>query len=143
MVNWPTPHFPANLATLTEEILNGKLHFLCIVSWKVGLNLSLQKQVFAVMDASESHFSIKLHSNGLSLVQIFKHNSARVFKWVYWNYSMGSFFINASTQLFLIINQYGKHVAKVIRCFKIKLKSQNESLLVAPLFVSCGCNFTK
>ena len=26
----PDPQFPADLVTLTEEILNGKLHFLCI-----------------------------------------------------------------------------------------------------------------
>ena len=26
---WPNPQFPADLLTLTEEILNGKLHFLC------------------------------------------------------------------------------------------------------------------
>ena len=25
----PNPHFPADLVTFTEEILNGKLHFLC------------------------------------------------------------------------------------------------------------------
>ena len=26
---WPNPQFPADLVTFTEEILNGKLHFLC------------------------------------------------------------------------------------------------------------------
>ena len=26
---WPNPQFPANLVTITEVILNGKLHFLC------------------------------------------------------------------------------------------------------------------
>ena len=26
---WPNPQFPADLVTITEEILNGKLHFLC------------------------------------------------------------------------------------------------------------------
>ena len=25
---WPNPHFPADLVTFTEEIRNGKLHFL-------------------------------------------------------------------------------------------------------------------
>ena len=29
---WPNTQFPADLVTLTEEILNGKLHFLCSVS---------------------------------------------------------------------------------------------------------------
>ena len=27
----PNPQFPADLVTFTEEILNGKLHFLCSV----------------------------------------------------------------------------------------------------------------
>ena len=31
---WPNPQFPAELVTFTEEILNGKLHFLC--SGKAG-----------------------------------------------------------------------------------------------------------
>ena len=31
---WPNPQFPADLVTFTEEILNGKPHFLCIVSRK-------------------------------------------------------------------------------------------------------------
>ena len=26
---WPNPQFPADLVTFTEEILNGKRHFLC------------------------------------------------------------------------------------------------------------------
>ena len=26
---WPNPQIPADLITFTEEILNGKLHFLC------------------------------------------------------------------------------------------------------------------
>ena len=26
---WPKPQSPADLVTFTEEILNGKLHFLC------------------------------------------------------------------------------------------------------------------
>ena len=28
---WPNPQFPADLVTFIEEILNGKLHFLCNV----------------------------------------------------------------------------------------------------------------
>ena len=26
---WPNPHFPADMVTFIEEILNGKLDFLC------------------------------------------------------------------------------------------------------------------
>ena len=29
---WPNPQVTADLVTFTEEILNGKLHFLCSVS---------------------------------------------------------------------------------------------------------------
>ena len=29
---WPNPQFPADLVTITEEILNGKLHILCSTS---------------------------------------------------------------------------------------------------------------
>ena len=32
---WPNPQFPADLVTFTEEILNGKLHFLCGVPYYV------------------------------------------------------------------------------------------------------------
>ena len=31
---WPKPQEPADLVTLTEEILNGKLHLLCSASDK-------------------------------------------------------------------------------------------------------------
>ena len=30
---WANPQLPGNLVTLTEEILNGKLHFLCSVQF--------------------------------------------------------------------------------------------------------------
>ena len=33
---WTNPQFPADLVTFTEEILNGKFHFLC--SAKIGEN---------------------------------------------------------------------------------------------------------
>ena len=35
-----TTHFPADLVTFTEEILNGKLHFLCIVESDLTLHAS-------------------------------------------------------------------------------------------------------
>ena len=38
---WPNLQFPADLVAFTEEILNGKLHFLCsgddIVTFNIGL----------------------------------------------------------------------------------------------------------
>ena len=33
---WPNPQIPADLITFTEEILNGKLHFLCSVTSQYG-----------------------------------------------------------------------------------------------------------
>ena len=38
---WPNPQEPGDLVTFTEEILNGKLHFLCSV-WFEGVCHSLQ-----------------------------------------------------------------------------------------------------
>ena len=34
---WPYPQEIADLVTFTEEILNGKLHFLCSASFKILL----------------------------------------------------------------------------------------------------------
>ena len=34
---WPNPQFSADLVTFTEEILNGKLHFLCSVLSEIYL----------------------------------------------------------------------------------------------------------
>ena len=33
---WPNPQDSANLVTFTEEILNGKFHFLCSVVYYLG-----------------------------------------------------------------------------------------------------------
>ena len=41
---WQNPQYPADLVTFTEEILNGKLHFLC----------SNMNQKFCKMILSES-----------------------------------------------------------------------------------------
>ena len=37
----PNPQFSADLVTFTEEILNGKLHFLCSVSLIITLTMKL------------------------------------------------------------------------------------------------------
>ena len=41
---WPNPHFPTDLVTFIEEILNGKLHFLCSVRYGRVLTLFLQEK---------------------------------------------------------------------------------------------------
>ena len=33
---WPNPQFPVDLVTFTEEIFNGKIHFLYSVTWAVS-----------------------------------------------------------------------------------------------------------
>ena len=43
---WPNPQFPADLVTFTEEILNGKLHFLCSVKLKLKLTTILNMNFF-------------------------------------------------------------------------------------------------
>ena len=35
---WPNPQFPADLVTFTEEILNGKLNFLCSGTFEIGVS---------------------------------------------------------------------------------------------------------
>ena len=37
---WPNPQFPADVATFTEKILNGELHFLCsVIISRIFMNL--------------------------------------------------------------------------------------------------------
>ena len=36
---WPNPQFPADLDTFTEELLNGKLHIVCIDSCVRGFRV--------------------------------------------------------------------------------------------------------
>ena len=43
---WPNPQFPADLSTFTEEILNGKLNFLCSVNPNVTRLKMHMKQVY-------------------------------------------------------------------------------------------------
>ena len=37
---WLNPQFPADLVTFTEDILNGKLYFLCSVIYAVQNNVT-------------------------------------------------------------------------------------------------------
>ena len=43
---WPNPQFPAGLVTFTEEILNGKLHFL-----RSDLNWKYVRRLYYVHDS--------------------------------------------------------------------------------------------
>ena len=42
---WPNPSFPADLVAFTEEILNGKLHFLCNVKQKFNKDVAKPKVI--------------------------------------------------------------------------------------------------
>ena len=52
---WPNPQFPVDLVTFTEEILNGKLRFLCsvidcgLVPWVTGF-FKKEKVKFQVLE---------------------------------------------------------------------------------------------
>ena len=46
---WPSSQFPADLVKFTEEVLNGKLHFLCSAKFTLNkniyfVNLGIQSQ---------------------------------------------------------------------------------------------------
>ena len=38
---WSNPQFPVDLVTFTEEILNGKLHFLCCDTWTLNRSFTV------------------------------------------------------------------------------------------------------
>ena len=44
---WPNPHFPADLVTFAEKILNGKLHFLCSIRVNNSKFIGIQKAKFS------------------------------------------------------------------------------------------------
>ena len=41
---WPNPQFPADLVTITEEILHGKLHFLWSETIDIDMTNSLEEE---------------------------------------------------------------------------------------------------
>ena len=85
---WPNPQFPADLVTFTEEIFNGKLHFLCSKFWRRGeSSRSLKISVFpsdkalcvaAALDCYIEKTSIRREKNEASqlLVSFIKPRNA-------------------------------------------------------------------
>ena len=53
----PNPQFPADLVTLAEEILNGKLHFLCRVDL-ASLKSDIDKLDIDKLDKVQSDWTI-------------------------------------------------------------------------------------
>ena len=43
---WPNTHFPADLVMFAEEILNGKLHFLCNINVYLGTTMVSARRYF-------------------------------------------------------------------------------------------------
>ena len=85
---WPDPQETANLVTFTEEILNGKLHFLCSVSVRSLLvSLSLQRYFSVVhtifyyqsFKTVKSRIRIRIYSSNMLLWSILGNSS---FTWV-------------------------------------------------------------
>ena len=58
---WPNPQFPVALVTITEEILHGKLHFLCSVCcYKKKVILVFQDQLSKrILFLSSVHSAMK------------------------------------------------------------------------------------
>ena len=73
---WPNPQFPADLVTFPEEILNGKLHFLCCAIWDHLHNLKNVKSIHGVvlhlvkLQSSTSSF---LHKVTLLLLHLLRY----------------------------------------------------------------------
>ena len=73
---WPNPQFPADLVTFPEEILNGKLHFLCCAIWDHLHNLKNVKSIHGVvlhlvkLRSSTSSF---LHKVALLLLHLLRY----------------------------------------------------------------------
>ena len=53
---WLKPHFPANLVTFTEEIFNGKFHFLCSADTLV---FSFLESLMLVLENNGNNFQIE------------------------------------------------------------------------------------
>ena len=73
----PNPHFLADLVTFTEEILNGKLHFLCSVSKLEGLIISrpAKKKLWQFGEKTDSFqypiFGMALKNAGVTSVRYY------------------------------------------------------------------------
>ena len=61
---WPNPQLPADLLTFTDEILNGKLHFLCGVTSKPTPNASSKHDEFPICILfGQTYFEKNLNKN--------------------------------------------------------------------------------
>ena len=73
---WPNPQFPADLVTFPEEILNGKLHFLCCAIWDHLHSLKNVKSIHGVvlhLVKLRSSISSFLHKVTLLLLHLLRY----------------------------------------------------------------------
>ena len=74
---WPNPQFPADLVTFTEEIFNGKLHFLCRVSCR-PLAFNLIKERTLLRSCLSAFFNLTSFSfagyHRKNVIIVFKSN---------------------------------------------------------------------
>ena len=71
---WANLHFPGNLVTFTEEILNRKLHFLCSANKAIQIKQILKKQQLENLKTSTKEFFIQVETLKavlLKLVQLY------------------------------------------------------------------------
>ena len=71
---WPNPQFPADLVTFTDEILNGKLHFLCSVFLRI-------LSVLGVFRDPGCTSVLCIFSNNQLQVSLFRHFLINKFPW--------------------------------------------------------------
>ena len=109
---WPNPQETAALVVFTEEILNGKLHFLCSVWWKV------------LMTPDRNFKLISLYSITFFYCKISKF--PMVFKSA--NSAKTNWFQNEQTYL-LVQSQQWKHQNNMWNLFKVNNKDTRTTSL--------------
>ena len=79
---WPNPQIPADLVTFTEEILNGKLHFLCSVMWtKLALKPLICRFGASKLIECKINYPLSepyLELSQISTMELFRKNSLRL-----------------------------------------------------------------
>ena len=66
---WHYPQETADLVTFTEEILNGKLHFLCNVSYHVVLSILILKDLLKTWKSTIQEQNIIFSAKKITLIE--------------------------------------------------------------------------
>ena len=124
---WPNPQFPPDLVTFTEEILNGKLHFLCSDASEINeihfcfdplIYFLYLYKIFTCADISFWMISFRDR-----VYMIFYHPKWNPFlsKWTQWNnnyneFHSGVFRVNSNMRLTRHQNELFYFVRNEISC---------------------------